>query len=368
MIFPSLKTVFDFSNLIILSESFESELYILFLNTFKQFNVNPKRICLFKKPVSKYFDDLVNIFPLSVSQNEQCAQPIIIYDRMCNHAYSKSKSKNNKLRVMALSSFEKNLQTENFFDDLSYIDIKKVIVLYEKKEQSEMINDPNFSLVLSTKELSKTIRDKRVNITYKELSDSKSVNNFKLMIRKGLSKNNILIIIPNENMFNMVINAIQLSEKIEPISFNQFLKLIDSHPQSEEKAVKFHSKSEFKEKSKIQESLQKSISKNLKLYFLETFDDLSLENEDLRFQIETLFESFQTPKLISVESEESEKMREWYNQVKALFRISIKLLDNIIHDKMDNYEISKFRSLKTTNKKIGSIFFKYVHGTKVLLI
>jgi hypothetical protein len=51
--------------------------------------------------------------------------------------------------------------------------------------------------------------------------------------------------------------------------------------------------------------------------------------------------------------------------MRTLSRISVKLMENIISDSQDQYNPSKFRTLKTTNKKIEKIYLKFINGKKV---
>lgn len=46
-------------------------------------------------------------------------------------------------------------------------------------------------------------------------------------------------------------------------------------------------------------------------------------------------------------------------------RITQKLLDNIIGDSRDDYSPSKFRTLKSSNKKIKSVYLDFESGKKV---
>ena len=98
----------------------------------------------------------------------------------------------------------------------------------------------------------------------------KRVNKFKFEIRKKLNKENLLIIIHNKTVMMNLFRTIQLSEKVEPNEFMEFLKISGLiNPKIETSFYK--SKNELKGKEKLKDNLKIELQSIINGYFIETW-------------------------------------------------------------------------------------------------
>lgn len=102
-------------------------------------------------------------------------------------------------------------------------------------------------------------------------SSPSEINKFKFQIRKRLSKENVLYVISKERQIKNFIKTLQLSEKLEPQSYEEFLKTILILGKKSQSTV-YKSKLELKATEQRTKSLEDNFSEILNQYMLDLWD------------------------------------------------------------------------------------------------
>ena len=106
------------------------------------------------------------------------------------------------------------------------------------------------------------------------------VNKFKFQIRNRLKKENVLYIISKQGQFQDFVKTLQLSEKLEPQSFQEFLKSI-SFLGDKAASKMYASKLQLKSSEIRSKTLQNNIQNALNCYMVEHWTQMDQVKTEL---------------------------------------------------------------------------------------
>ena len=152
------------------------------------------------------------------------------------------------------------------------------------------------------------------------------VNKFKFQIRNRLKKENVLYIISKQGQFQDFVKTLQLSEKLEPQSFQEFLKSI-SFLGDKAASKMYASKMQLKSSETRAKTLQKNIQNALNCYMLEHWKEINQKETELDLEFsEYLAEVLE---ILSQDREDSVVISE-FEELQKFQVIKGKFLENII--------------------------------------
>ena len=164
-------------------------------------------------------------------------------------------------------------------------------------------------------------------------NDSTEINKFKFQIRKNLKSKNLLFIVHSIPVLHNLLLSLQLSEKLEPQSFQNFLKatgMLNPKTKTKLHISKMQLKKETKEKDKYRNQLRKTVTG----YLLETWIEKKLKSYLHELMKEKIEKKLQEIDELSKADDVQGKDSEMNNDINSS---KIQEVQSNLHSLLDSY-------------------------------